>query len=540
MSTALGIDVGTTHTKVALVDVDAPRTLACASAPTPPPADLLALVADLTRRVLAQVPSAPVPGAIGVASMAETGVPVGPDDEPRGDWLRWDGRRAGRQADELAARLGRAELFAATGVRASAKVPLATWAWLRDVASGRGAGGPAGARGPTSAVDLAGAAQMPSAPAGAIGSLHRGGRWAGAADLVVLGLAGRLVTDHTLAGRTMAYRLGDALPAGDGLPAGLPAAFDADLLAEVGLAPHQVPHVLRPGETVPLRRGPLTEAGLLAGTPVTVAGHDHAVGAFAAGVREPGDAADSVGTTEVVCTVLTSDPDPGPVAQAGMSLVRTVRGDRPALVAGSSSAGGAVAAWLAPLAPDDERAALLERASGVDDALVALLVGEGHPAGGGSGADEAFVVLPYVLGRQTPAPDASATLRAVGAVPADPVDALRGVLLGAALQARWMLDAQAALAGRVPAQVRALGRPMLVNPAWAALKRWCSPAPLDVVADEEAVAAGAALLAAERAGLVGPAPALPVLPTPPDDLAPDPAAVDRRLQAFVAAARATS
>ncbi len=509
VSTALGVDVGTTHTKVALVDVDVARTLAVASAPTPAPGDLLRVVAELTRRVLGAAPDAPAPAAVGVASMAETGVPVGPDDEPRGDWLRWDGHRAGRQADELAARLGRTALFAATGVRSSAKVPLATWAWLRDEADAR-----------------MGAAGGPGA-----GPLHGDGRWAGAADLVVLGLTGHLVTDHTLAGRTMAYRLG--------APGDLPTAFDTELLAEVGLAPRHLPRVLRPGETVPLRTGPLTDAGLLAGTPVTVAGHDHAVGAFAAGVRSPGEVADSVGTSEVVCTVLADDPDPGPVAAAGMSLVRTVRGDRPALVAGSSSAGGAVAAWLAQVAPDDERARLLERASTLDDALVAVL-SEAPAAAPADGEAASFVVLPYVHGRQTPAPDAAETLRAVGRVPDDPVAAVRGVLLGAVLHARWMLDAQAALAGAPPTRVLALGRPVTANPAWAALKRWCTPVPVDVVADEEAVAAGAALLAAERAGLVAPAPALGAAPAAGAGTRLDPRLVARRLAAFVTAATAPS
>ena len=59
MRTALGVDVGTTHTKVALVDVEAPRTLAVASAPTPAPGDLLRVVAELTRRVLGAAPDAP-------------------------------------------------------------------------------------------------------------------------------------------------------------------------------------------------------------------------------------------------------------------------------------------------------------------------------------------------------------------------------------------------------------------------------------------------------------------------------------------------
>jgi len=521
VSTALGVDVGTTHTKVALVDVDEARVLAVASAPTPSPVALQGVVADLVRQVL--VGATEVPGAVGVASMAETGVPVGPDDEPRGDWLRWDGHRAGRQADALAARLGRAELFAATGVRSSAKVPLATWAWLRDEHADDPGRGP----------------------------LHGDGRWAGAADLVVLGLTGRLVTDHTLAGRTMAYRLGrvgagtghdddrgaaghdergaagrdeHARRAGGGLPDG----FDAALLAEVGLTPAHVPEVLRPGDTVPLRPGPLTDAGLRPGTPVTVAGHDHAVGAFAAGVRSAGDVADSVGTSEVVCTVLAEDPEPGPVAAAGMSLVRTVRGDAPALVAGSSSAGGAVAAWLDRLAGETARDELLARASRVDDALVALLVDEADP----------FVVLPYVHGRQTPAPDPGATLRPVGSVPGDPAAAVRGVLLGAVLQARWMLDAQAALAGLPPARVVALGRPVAANHAWAALKRWCTPVPVEVVAHEEAVAAGAALLAAERADLAAPAPTLATDPAPGATTHVPPERVERRLAAFVTAATA--
>ncbi|MBT0993816.1 carbohydrate kinase [Cellulomonas sp. DKR-3] len=511
MTTALGIDVGTTSTKVALVDVDRAVVLGIAAAPTPAAAHVDALVADLAGRVVA---AGPRPEAVGVASMAETGVPVGPDGRTRGDWLRWDGHRADAQARALAERLGRGELFAATGVRASAKVPLATWAWLAEHGQG---------------------------------VLHAGGRWAGAADLVVLGLTGRLVTDHTLAGRTMAYRLGR--------PGDLPHGFDAALLREVGLGARHVPAVLAPGAHVGLRAGPLTALGLLVGTPVTVAGHDHAVGAFAAGVRGPGDVADSVGTTEVVCTVLPRDPEPGPVAAAGMSLVRTVRGDRPALVAGSSSAGGAVEAWLDQVVgprgrehdehpydehPHDEPAHD-ERDRVRAAASVPFVVDEVVDAA----VDGAFVVLPYLHGRQTPRPDPAARLRALGPVPADPVAAVRGVLLGAALHARWMLDEQAALAGAAPRAVRVLGRPVATNPAWAAVKRWCTPVPLTVVDEPQAVAAGAALLAAERAGLVGVAPVLAAstpatVPTGPRGPrgAVGPADAEAWLARFVAAATA--
>ncbi|MFC4615620.1 L-fuculokinase [Cellulomonas algicola] len=479
MLTALGVDVGTTNTKVALVDVTVPRVLAVASAPTPSPRDAATVLAGLVARVL---PAGPAPVAVGIASMAETGVPLGPDGTPRGDWLRWDGHRAGAAAHALAARIGRADLFAATGVRASAKIPLATWEWLRS--------------------------HDPDALHTAAGTC----RWAGAADLVGLLLAGRLATDHTLAGRTGAYRLGR--------PGDLPSAFDADLLAEVGLRPSQVPEVLAPGELVGrVVDGPFTAAGLAAGTPVTIAGHDHPVGTWAAGVRRPGQAADSVGTAEAVCTILTSDPVPAPVAAAGMSLVRTVTGEHPALLAGSSSAGAAVGWWLRT------------RASGVDvDTLMAEVADLGD-----SPLD--LLVLPYVSGRQTPDPDPTATPRVLGAVDGrSTAQATFGLLAGLALQARWMLDEQSRLAGTgAPSSVAVLGGPMTANPAWLRLKARVSPTALRLVAEAEPVAAGAALLAADRVGaLDGADPAIPSSPVPRTGPGAD---VVDALARFVAAAR---
>lgn len=452
MLTALGVDVGTTNTKVALVDVTAPRVLAVASAPTPAPADAATAIAGLVARVL---PAGPAPAAVGIASMAETGVPLGPDGTPRGDWLRWDGHRAGAEADALAARIGRSALFAATGVRASAKIPLATWEWLR-----------------THDPDAL------HAPAGA-------GRWAGAADLVGLLLTGRLATDHTLAGRTGAYRLGR--------PGDLPTAFDAALLAEVGLRPSQVPEVLAPGE--PLGRvvdGPFTVAGLRAGTPVTIAGHDHPVGTWAAGVRRPGQAADSVGTAEAVCTLVDDDPDPEPVRTAGMSLVRTVTGEHPALLAGSSSGGAAVAWWLRTHAPAADVTTLMADVAALGDVPLDVLV------------------LPYVAGRQTPAPDPAATPSVLGDLSGrTPAEGAHALLAGLALQARWMLEEQGRLAGGAAAtSVTVLGGPMTANPTWLRLKARVGASPLRLVVEPEPVAAGAALLAALRAGAVDDAPAL--------------------------------
>jgi xylulokinase len=451
VSLTLGIDLGTTNTKVALVSIDASalRVRALATAPTPEPAALGPVLAALIGRVLA---GSPPPDAVGIASMAETGVPLDGDGTPLGGWLRWTGHRAGREAAALAERLGWDNLVAATGVRPSAKVPLATWAWLRTHEPGR---------------------------------WHAMARWAGVADLAAYLLTGRLVTDHTLAGRTMAYRL-------DGT-------VDTGLLAEVGLRPEQLSAVTTKPVAV------TGVSGLRDGTPVVVAGHDHAVGAYACGVREPGDVADSLGTAEAVMTVVAGVPDPVAVGRAGMSTVVTVGGRHRAVLAGSSSAGAVVGWWR-------------EREGLGFDAV------PGGPTG--------VLVLPYLNGRQTPAPDPAARHRVIGPWP-DRAVLATAVLEGLCLHTRWMLDEQARLAGPGDT-VFLFGGAVAGNPAWTSIKARVLPGRLRVVPAAEPVATGAALVAAVRAGLVdGPGPALPSEPAPRSD-----GAYDDMYARFVEAARA--
>ena len=496
----LGIDIGTTNTKAVVVEVSPRGVTEVARAGTPTPSTAAALVAAVlrvVREVLSRAGSPPA--AIGIASMAETGVPLDRDGRPLTELLRWDGHRAAREAAVLTAQHGRLELFRATGVRPSAKVPLATLAWL--------------------------ATHEPAV-------MTRMAGWAGVADLVALALTGDLVTDHTLAGRTMAYRLP---PRGEALTH----SFDADLLAAVGLRPEHLPRVAPAGDVAGYVRGPkvssatsrftatatgparpgtdatgrrvglgrfwsdagasFVDAGLAPGTPVVVAGHDHAVGTWAAGARAAGDRADSLGTAEAVLTVLPDAPAPGPaldaVADAGMSWVRTVSGRHDALLAGSASA-GALVQWL------------VERtATPVAELFAAARADMDHdprPTG--------EVVLPYLSGRQSPAPDRAARLHIPEGLAG--VRLTRAVLEALCLQARWMLTEQAVLAGPLPAgllparplparPLTVLGGPMVAGAPWADIKVAVTPGALRWVLAEEPVAAGAALLAATRAGLLG-------------------------------------
>lgn len=455
---ALGVDVGTTNTKAAAVvvpDAGEPVVVATAKAATPADGDALVSAVVGLVRTLVERAGRP-PDVVGIASMAETGVPLDDGGAPVGPLLRWDRGRGATEADGLASVLGAGALFAATGVRVSPKAPLVAWHWLRRHEPG---------------------------------TWRRMRRWAGAADLVCLAMTGRLVTDHTLAGRSLAYRL----PA-DGEP--LPHAFDPELLDVVGLVPDQLPAVARPDEVAgDVRAGPFTDAGLAAGTPVVVAGHDHAVGAHAAGARAPGAVADSVGTAEAVVTVLSSSPAPAAVAEAGMSLVRTVGGRHPALLAGS--AGGAMVDWWARSVA----------------AATPVEVFSGEVASGPTGV----LVLPYPHGRQAPAPDPSATVSVLGARAAHTRAHLTKALLeGLCLQTRWVVTEQRRLSGGTAADgVVALGTPLTSNPGWVRTKAHVLSEPLRLVPSPEPVAVGAALVAAERAGLVSPErSALPSCPVP--------------------------
>lgn len=490
---ALGIDVGTTNTKAVLIAIDpgsgtdGVEELAVRSFPTPAGASaILAGLEQAVRDVL--LDAGAQPSVVGIASMAETGVPLNADGAPLRDLIRWNGQDGTLGCEILSNHVDAEVLFASTGVPLAPKVPLAMWAALR-----------------TRDAALWG----------------RMARWAGVADFVGLALTGHLVTDHTLAGRTMAYRLpteGQALPE----------SFDAELLGMVGLRPEQLPRVAAPGAAAgAVTRAAARRFGIPAGIPVFIAGHDHAVGAWAAGARAPGDVADSVGTAEAVVRVLGEQVDRRAVGIAGMSLTRSIEGDRESLLAGTPHAGSLVAEWFRSTLGGADRDAVFDEVSTL-----------------GCGPRD-VLVLPYPTGRQAPAPDPHAALEILDlhGRPVDPMmytaaQLTHGLLAGLNLHVRWMADEQARLAGGdVPGTVHVLGGAGAGNAAWMSFKAAVMPAVLGLVRVREPVASGAALLAATRAGMVGPHLRLPASPVPlPFGVPPSGAGYDTAYATFVAAA----
>jgi xylulokinase len=445
-----GLDVGSTSTKAVLCTPQG-HVLGSASRPTPlgehdAPQLLAHALAALTEAATA---AGRTPDAVGVTGMAETGVPLDAQGHPAGPLLPWTDPRGADQAAALAGSVGTGPLHAATGVRPSAKAPLAKWRLLRE--------------------------KRPDV-------LRRMHAWAGAADLVVHALTGRLVTDPTLAQRTMAYDV----HRGD---------WSEELTALAGLTPAHLPDVRpsgAPAGTVTAdgaRRAPV----LRPGTPVAVAGHDHPVGAWAAGVRTAGAAADSMGTAEAVLTLTDAPPDPAAALARGMGFGRHVDGAHWYVLAGTGSC-GALVEWCA--------------------GLLGLPGGPQRPARFGALLEEAgpgptgIVVEPYLRGRAAPAPDPDRTVTVHGLRAEDgPARLALAVVEATAYQARWMTEAQAELTGRTPHRVVLLGGPV-AQPRWPRVKAAVSPWATALLRQPLAPAVGAALLAGAGAGLC-PSAALP-------------------------------
>ena len=252
----LGIDVGTSACKAAVIDADGAE-LAHGQVATPwervatgaqvDPENLLGAAVQAAQQALERAPEAGV-AAIGVTSMAEAGVLLNADGRTLHPAVAWYDARGAGEARMIARELP--EFVERTGLPPS---PLCTLAKLCRLGT-------------------SGAA-----------------RWLNVAEWVVHRLWGRQVSELSLSSRTGLLDLDPIAPYHDALRwAGLP----SDLLAELvagGSDAGRSDGVALPG----------TEGAVL-----SVAGHDHLVAGVGVGVVAPGDLLDSCGTAEALVRVV--------------------------------------------------------------------------------------------------------------------------------------------------------------------------------------------------------------------------------------------
>jgi xylulokinase len=452
----IGVDVGSTHVKAALVAPGsgvvhvarrATQTDAVRGGAWHRPEELLAAVESAVAECAAAAPASG-PIGIGIASMSEAGCGLDARGRPTGRILAWYDSRPAPQAEWLERRIGAPALFARTGLRPEAKYTLPKLLWLREHQGG---------------------------------SMARMARWAGVAELVAYRLTGRLATNASLACRSAAFDVAARR-------------WDPDLLALAGMAPDRMPEVLPLGAAA----GGLTESaasrlGLASGIPVAVAGHDHMVAAIGAGAVRPGDTLDSMGSAEVAA-LITGVPalaDEG--RRSGFSCgCHALDGEW--YLAGGLQASGALVEWFIDrfLPGAEEDRASRRRYTAFLDLLAQAGPMPAEP-----------LVRPYLRGLTAPRRDPSARLSIEGLTEADGLADLAAALVdGAAFHVRWMLDELGRLTGTAPGRIRLVGGGTRI-PRWLAAKAALGPGRLEVARTEEAAALGAALVAGIAAGVYG-------------------------------------
>jgi sugar (pentulose or hexulose) kinase len=284
----LGIDVGTSACKAAVVDARGAE-VAHGQVPTPwepvptgaeLDADtLLGAVAEAAREALDRAPDGDL-AAIGVTSVAETGMLLDATGRVLHRPVAWHDSRGGAEARALARDLP--DFTQRTGLPASALCSLTK---LRHL----------GTEGAT--------------------------RWLSVGEWIVHRLGGRQVSELSLASRTGLLDLDRVAPYADALEwVGLPDGVLAELVV-AGTDAGRSDGAAVPG----------TEGAVL-----TVAGHDHLVAGVGVGVVAPGDVLDSCGTAEALVRVAPPQDAAarGRSAQAGVTVGWHVAHGRQALLAG--------------------------------------------------------------------------------------------------------------------------------------------------------------------------------------------------------------
>jgi xylulokinase len=273
----LGVDVGTTHTKVLALDTERGTTIAFETAATPVqrseageahrPREVLDLVVTLAARVVATLTPREEVGAICVASVGEEAVLLDERGEALGDAIAWYDPRG---FDEASAFLegGGGRLPLSRRWPPDRTFSLFKLLWTQ--------------------------AHEPE-------TLARAVTWTDLGDVVLHGLGAPVVMDWTHASRAGAFDVAGR-------------AWDAETVALAGLEvefPRLVPSGSVVGHLEPQQAGRL---GLRAGVPLVSGGHDHLVAAYGAGVRSPRTLFLSAGTSEAHLALL---PSPLEGAAAG-------------------------------------------------------------------------------------------------------------------------------------------------------------------------------------------------------------------------------
>lgn len=197
--------------------------------------------------------------AVGIASVAEAGVLLDEYGESVGPVMAWYDQRPNHYLNMVKSKVPALQFYRKTGLYPQAKYSLMKFIWMRD--------------------------RMPD-------QWSKGRAWLHIAEYIAYCLTGVMKTEVSLASRTMLFNIKKR-------------EWDSDLIEEFGIKKQLLQHTIEAGQVVgSVLKGVSEYTKIPEGTPVTIAGHDHIVGAFGIGGTLDGDVTNSCGTAETLVITL--------------------------------------------------------------------------------------------------------------------------------------------------------------------------------------------------------------------------------------------
>ncbi|MET9972318.1 gluconokinase [Streptomyces sp. NPDC006356] len=469
----LGIDLGTTATKVVAVDADY-RPVSIVERPAPlrtgpdgeavhDPAIVLAGAVEAVRESAEHCANLGLAvRGLSFSAALHTLLALDSSGEPLTPSLSWADTRAADIARRLRAE-GADELHRATGTPVHPMAPMTKLAWF--------------------------AAHEPDV-------CRRTAVWCGMKDYVLSRFTGRRVTDHSCASATGLWDLRTS-------------DWHGPALQTAGVSGGRLPELVAPTAMFPLLPETAVRLGLPAGLPVVAGAGDGPLANLAVGATAPGTAALSLGTSGALRVVRDR---PGVDERCRVFCYHLADGLW--VLGGAVSNAGVVAQWGAESFGGIDVADLLKEAAEVEPGC------------------EGLVALPHLLGERAPwwHPDARGALiglrRGHGRA-----HITRAMIEGVGQQLALVRDSVVA-AGAPLASVRATGG-ALRSSLWAEIVAAALDMPLGITDDTAGSGFGAALLGWRALGALPDLSALPagVWSRPRRTVLPDPVAVQRMADA---------
>lgn len=368
----VGIDVGTTNTKVVIFDSETGQVRAVGHCPTitrHPTVEwsefdadeLWGAVAQSIRQAVAQCDKPQRIRAVSVASMGEAAFPLDAEAKPLHAAIAWHDPRTVLQAQWWSETVGGEAVYDISGQVLHPMFGINKLLWLRS--------------------------NVPEI-------YQRIRWWLSIEDFILWKLTGIPATDYSIASRTMVF---DQRTLG----------WSEKLLNHAGIPINWFPQAFPSGTPLGKVRMAVTkETGLPRNATVVVGGHDHLCGALAAGVTRPGLLVDSTGTASVILALSPTFQPSKELFDAGFNSYAYVLKGTYVTLGSLNFAGGALE-WLVRMLYGHSEGAMAEKTY-----ERALSEGASVPPG-----SRGVTILPYFLGTGTPHGQESARATILGLMP---------------------------------------------------------------------------------------------------------------------------